>query len=758
MKELKLFQQKAVDRITMYSKDILDGNNIKTITLKSPTGSGKTFMMSQVINKIATEPEFKNYDVCFLWICTGKGNLEEQSYKALTQYFDGYPICYLLENEFSGGRNKIEQNEVAILNWELIRSKDKQGKWTNALMKDKETNNFINIIENTKEDNRKIIIIIDESHTSAKTDRAKELRDEIICPDLTIEMSATPPNFTDALPYIVESNDVIREGLIKKEIIINENIDEICDSETESEIVVLEAAYQKQNELKRIYEDEKLDINPLVIIQLPNKEAGDRKKESIINFLKQKNITTENGKLAIWLTEEKINNEQDLLKELNSPVEFLIFKQAIDTGWDCPRASILVRFREIKSEPFEIQTVGRILRMPQGYHYDNEILNKGYIYTNIQSIEIKKEEYNPNIIKSLCSKRKKVKDFILNSYYKQRISYNDITASFYNVFEEVFCEFFNIKIDEAYNTKENRILIQKKLNIKKLSNDDEIILNETIESNIIDSLQSIKDTDMSKFTLSENDKENYLDSILKSELGGFAPVRSLGIMKKALIGTLEKYLNLEEFYKDFIIKLETIILNNKDTIKQLLNKAVETYKPIKLEEEKRKAGSIKYWYKNWTIPQTRNYNPNTFEKFESKLNLYEPCFLEINRSNPEKKFIEFIENQKNVVWWWKNGSEHMRENFGIKCSDDGTSFQPDFLVMYKNGIIGIYDTKATKEHLNDTKAKAEMLQKYIEEENKKGKKFCGGIIIVDSDHLKINDNKIYNPFNKKPNEWKFFNV
>lgn len=758
MKELKLFQQKAVDRITIYSKDILDGNNIKTITLKSPTGSGKTFMMSQVINKITTVGEFKNYDVCFLWICTGKGNLEEQSYKALTEYFDGYPICYLAENEFSGGKNKIEQNEVAILNWELIRSKDKQGNWTNDLMKDKETNNFMNIIENTKEDNRKIIMIIDESHTSAKTDRAKELRDEIICPDLTIEMSATPPNFTEAMPHIVESDDVIKEGLIKKEIIINENINKICDSETESEIVVLEAAYQKQKELKQIYENEKLDINPLVIIQLPNKEAGDRKKESIINFLKQKNITTENGKLAIWFTKEKINNEQDLLKELNSPVEFLIFKQAIDTGWDCPRASVLVRFREIKSEPFEIQTVGRILRMPQGYHYNNEILNKGYIYTNIQSIEIKKEEYNPNIIKSLCSKKKNVKAFTLNSYYKQRISYNDITASFYDVFEKSFCDFFNIKFGEFYNIEENRKLVQKKLDIKNLSNDDEIILNETIESNIIDTLKTIKDTDMSKFVLSENDKENYLDSILKSELGGFAPVRSLGIMKKALIGTLEKYLNLKEFYKDFIIKIETIILNNKDTIKQLLNKAVEIYKPIKLEEEKKKAGNIKYWDKNWTIPQTKNYNPNVFEKIETKLNLYEPCFVEINRRSSEKKFIEFIEKQKNVVWWWKNGSEHMRENFGIKCSDDGTSFQPDFIVMYKNGTIGIYDTKAEKAHLYDTKDKAEALQKYIEEENKKGKKLCGGIVIVDGDHLKINDNKIYNPFNKNPNEWKFFNI
>jgi len=41
----------------------------------------------------------------------------------------------------------------------------------------------------------------------------------------------------------------------------------------------------------------------------------------------------------------------------NSKVEFLIFKTAIATGWDCPRAQILVRFREVKSIQFEIQTI-----------------------------------------------------------------------------------------------------------------------------------------------------------------------------------------------------------------------------------------------------------------------------------------------------------------------------------------------------------------------------------------------------------------
>jgi type III restriction enzyme len=50
-------------------------------------------------------------------------------------------------------------------------------------------------------------------------------------------------------------------------------------------------------------------------------------------------------------------------------VSFLLFKQAAATGWDCPRASVLVMFREIKNPTFAIQTVGRILRMPFGTHF-----------------------------------------------------------------------------------------------------------------------------------------------------------------------------------------------------------------------------------------------------------------------------------------------------------------------------------------------------------------------------------------------------
>lgn len=56
-------------------------------------------------------------------------------------------------------------------------------------------------------------------------------------------------------------------------------------------------------------------------------------------------------------------------------------KQAVATGWDCPRAKILVKLREGMGDVFTIQTIGRIRRMPEHKHYSNELLDYAYIYT-----------------------------------------------------------------------------------------------------------------------------------------------------------------------------------------------------------------------------------------------------------------------------------------------------------------------------------------------------------------------------------------
>ena len=89
----------------------------------------------------------------------------------------------------------------------------------------------------------------------------------------------------------------------------------------------------------------------------------------------------------------------------------------------------------------------------------------------------------------------------------------------------------------------------------------------------------------------------------------------------------------------------------------------------------------------------------------------------------------------------------MQLNFGIKYNTKST-FQPDFLVKFVNGKLGIFDTKSPN-FLVDTKTKAEALQQYIEQENKKGKNLFGGIIIKKGESFKINSKKEYNDNNNE---------
>src|SRR3989338_7283246 len=385
--ELKPYQEKAVGELVATVKTLLEKEGQKKVCVfQAPTGSGKTIMTAKFIEEIIKE--LPDDDLCFVWVSIGKGDLHLQSKRSLEEVFGGAPRVSLVEEEFTGGRGRIVRNEVVVANWEKLRSKDRvTGEWKNILMKDGEKLNFRDVMTKTREQ-RKIVLIIDESHIGATAERTNELREEINA-DIILEMSATPriqPTPQDLARgmagfVFIEPKEVIDEGMIKKELIINEKIDKISNDESDSQEVVLEAAYQKRRELKKLFKTyEKSIVNPLTLVQIPTAEAGEDKIKAVKEFLSRKGITEKNGKLAIWLADEKsvaLGPKNEWVRDLDNEIEFLIFKQAIDTGWDCPRAHILVKFRESHSETFEIQTVGRILRMPEQKHYANEDLNIG---------------------------------------------------------------------------------------------------------------------------------------------------------------------------------------------------------------------------------------------------------------------------------------------------------------------------------------------------------------------------------------------
>ena len=312
------------------------------------------------------------------------------------------PVTYDELDHSAGGY--IHPGEVFFVNWESI-NKDK-----NIMVRETESSaSLYDLTRRTQEEyGLPIIVIIDEEHMfGGRAAKQSEKVLKNINPKVEIRISATPITMPDAM-VTVSREQVIKEEMIKDGITINPLVSDPESGLSENEYL-LEQALTKREEIKAAYERLDRRINPLLLIQLPNdnSETLDEEERSIIEMVKARletvhDITTNNGRLAIWLSNDKQNLEG--LENDHNMTEVLLFKQAIALGWDCPRAAVLLIFREIQSTSFGVQTVGRIMRMPEQKYYPDPLLNHGWVYTNLSRdrIEIVAEDMN-YISKSLVA-------------------------------------------------------------------------------------------------------------------------------------------------------------------------------------------------------------------------------------------------------------------------------------------------------------------------------------------------------------------
>ena len=186
-----------------------------------------------------------------------------------------------------------------------------------------------------------------------------------------IRMSATAKKNNRFEYYEIDETEVINAGLITKALYVNEGIEDgvVIDNDYEH---LIDLADKKRKEIAHRYAEIGKSIRPLVLVQFPNAQPATIK--AVEDKLEAMGYTYGNGFVSKWMSEDKRDLPDNLTDNDATPV-FLLMKQAISTGWDCPRAKILVKLREGMSEQFEIQTIGRIRRMPEAYHYDDDLLD-----------------------------------------------------------------------------------------------------------------------------------------------------------------------------------------------------------------------------------------------------------------------------------------------------------------------------------------------------------------------------------------------
>lgn len=705
--QLKIYQKNAIDDLLTKTKRLLGYSGSKKLVFKSPTGSGKTIMMAEFLKQLVDDREVRQ-SLGFIW--TAPRQLHIQSREKLENYFETSRALKCSYFEDLDDR-KISENEILFFNWESINRAD------NIYIRDNEQEfNLSKVLERAKEDGREIILVIDEAHHHATSQISQGLI-QLIGPKLTVEVTATPATITDEDEKVfVQLEDVKKEGMIKKAVILNDDFDSFIKQgkiKTQklsggSEELVIDAAMKKRQELLKNFQKEKVDVNPLVLIQLPDRKTSleDRIKERVESILKSKyKITTEkdNNKLAIWLSGEHINKEN--VERQDSEVEVLIFKQAIALGWDCPRAQILVLFRQWHSPIFSIQTVGRIMRMsePDKGHYENEILNYGYVYTNLDNIEIQ-EDIAKDYITIYTSKRRfDPKLSLLSCYPKRHREKTRLSPLFIEIF---------LKQAKEYNLKKQIDAKAKKFDLKIISD---------YKAEDVDALAGAKIIGDKEIKASGFDMQKLFDFFVRSNLTPFYPEdRSVGRVKEAIYKFFEQELKM--WYGDVWEEIVQIVLSDKNSRRfvDVIDKAKEKYQA---EVVKRESEMVDV--EDWSIPESLPYG-REYSAVSVKKSIMQPFFSD-GKWKSEAAFIDFLEKSEKVEWWFKNGDRDA--TFFAVPYDNGEKkpFYVDFIIKLKDGRIGLFDTKSgfTQKLAGP---KIDGLYKYIQSENTKGKKLFGGIV------------------------------
>lgn len=714
MKDL-VFQQKAVRKLVNETIELLrQTGDRKTIIFKAPTGAGKTVMASQMLADLTEELQSRGdspyQQVVFIWIAPNK--LHQQSYFKMKNYFtETHLLKPVMYDDLDQSEGTIKPGEILFVNWESI-NKEK-----NVMVRDSEQNaSLYEITRRTQEEHGlPIIVVIDEEHLfwSKSADKSAKVLQRIN-PKVEIRISATPKTNSDH-KVTVDREEVIKEEMIKKQVVLNPDITKGYNDENELNIHLIECALKKRQQLAEAYKQEGTNINPLLLIQLPNDTSESMTSEDaaiadqVKTYLRAiKDITTENKKLAIWLSGEKENLEG--LEEADNMTEVLLFKQAIALGWDCPRAAVLLIFRKMQSNEFTIQTVGRILRMPEQKFYKNDLLNVGYVYTDISKdkIQIVAEDMdylNKDALQAI--RRENLQNVALQSYYSvyKSSDRNRLGPDFKKVLIDCFSlnwlvkwQQYKLSFDDEeeqdFDPAEN-VCARNRRAVEGMIKFDVTRLGVEVPENIVFQNEiGIIDVEKKRheFARSAGEVRRIYIDYCRGLLGGFEKAHSTDVLAGYLLQAMEE---LFELFETDAMKV-ILYHSNKPKFTDIITRALAMYeRKLMLRRKTAKERSFEQY--TWEVPAERLYKESThhvMEKVEEHALL--PFIEQNNVSSPERLFTDFLESNKAFIdWWYKNGDEG-KQHYSIPYENtqgEKSLFYVDFVVRMKNGQVFLFDTK-----------------------------------------------------------------
>ena len=402
--ELFSFQKQAVNELRFRTALALNNYRMmkvpQVVSLQAPTGSGKTIIMSALIEDIfyGSDQFTEQQDAIFVWL-SDSPQLNEQSKQKIELKADKIRIdqCVVISDE-SFDREILEDGHIYFLNTQKL------GKAGN-LSRHSDTRQYTiwETIENTaKQKSDRLYFIIDEAHRGMQgrqAGTATTIMQRFIkgCPDpqlsplpVIIGMSATAERF-DALvgkgtnstlhKVTVSPAQVRQSGLLKDRIVITYPE----DPTTHSDMAVLQAATDEwQDKCKHwyqyTYEQHYTNVNPVFVIQVcagSGKKVSDTDLDDVIAKIEERMGDTfrehevvhtfgSTGELTIHGLNVPHVEPSEITEDRR--IRVVLFKENLSTGWDCPRAETMMSFRRAEDATYIAQLLGRMVRTPLQCH------------------------------------------------------------------------------------------------------------------------------------------------------------------------------------------------------------------------------------------------------------------------------------------------------------------------------------------------------------------------------------------------------
>ena len=411
---LKDYQDDAVKDVLINLKKAQkrwheDGDK-HAFSLTATTGAGKTVMAAAVFEALFYGND--DYDFEFdpgavvIWF-SDDPSLNEQSFWRLQEASDKLTLSNLTTVDSTFSRETFEPGKVYFLNTQklsknslLVRGHDVDDPTLEAvggqrIMPDMRSHTIWDTIQNTIDDPElTLYLVMDEAHrgmreTSSRGNSKPTIVKQLINGTGGVSgipvvwgISATVERFNNAikdmecratLPNVVVDSKLVQESGLLKDTINLDVPDETGDFST----VLLRRGTAKLREISLAWEeyarqqDDADTVRPLMVLQVPNlpdpqviaawldtifEEWPDLPRDGVFNVFGEHKTEVFGNFSAPYIKPERVQ-ESDW-------VRILVAKDAISTGWDCPRAEVMVSFRAATDRTHITQLLGRMVRTP----------------------------------------------------------------------------------------------------------------------------------------------------------------------------------------------------------------------------------------------------------------------------------------------------------------------------------------------------------------------------------------------------------